>query len=306
MLAAIDVGSNTVRLLLGDVTQGKVQPIAYERRITRLKGGQTEKGLAPDAMERTLSALDFFSKTMVKHKPDAISVVGTEALRSAANREYFVEQVQQKTGLDLKIVTGTEEAALSARGVLSVVTPTPDHAIIIDIGGGSTEIILTKGMDVLFRDSCPLGVVRLAEMEFGSSADEFIGTMIKDLSGELASRQLLEKACCPQTTVIGTAGTITTLAALDLEMTNYDWRKVNNHRIQATRIDDYIYKLMPMSVLERERLPGMEEGRGDLILPGLAVLKKLLQTFVKPDLIVSDFGLLEGLLLQLNDNAAIH
>ncbi len=306
MLAAIDVGSNTVRLLLGDVVQGKVQPIAYERRITRLKGGQTEDGLAQDAMDRTLSALDSFSKTILKHNPDAITVVGTEALRSAPNRELFVDLVLQKTGLDLKIISGAEEATLSARGVLSVVAPTPDHAIILDIGGGSTEIILTNGLDVLFRHSCPLGVVRLAEMEFGSSVDEFIGTILKDLSRELSTRQLMETACCPQTSVIGTAGTVTTLAALDLEMTTYDWRRVNNHKLQAAIIDKYIHKLTPMSVQEREGLPGMEEGRGDLILPGLMVLKKLLQTFVKPELIVSDFGLLEGLILHSADNVAIH
>jgi len=299
VFAAVDVGSNTVRMLLGDVRQGKVLPHNYERRITRLRGGQTDDGLAPEAMERTLSALYEFVDIAQGHNPELISVVGTEALRSAVNHPEFLKTFQEETSLTLKVASGEEEALLSARGALSAIDPTPDHSIIIDIGGGSTEVVLVSHAEVLFKYSCPLGVVRLAELESAMDQTENINQVIAELNIAISSSGLQQFISHPDTVVIGTAGTITTLAALDLGLSVYDWRKVNNYRMRRSRIQYFLDELTPLSVREREALPGMEEGRGDLIIPGLYILTALLKLFGKEGLIVSDFGLLEGLLLQM-------
>ena len=304
MFAAIDVGSNTVRMLIGKVSKGLVLPVLYSRKITRLKGGQTSAGLTHDAMQRTLAALQHFRSELLTFEVDALTVVGTEALRTAANVGQFIEQVRQLTGMSLNVLSGEEEALCSARGVLSVVDPTPPNAVIVDIGGGSTEIVVTSGVDVLFSHSCPLGVVRLTEME-GERADELIGSNLQALGMKLKERGLFDIVCRPSTCFVGTAGTITTLAAIDLGMVNYDWRQVNNYRLSASKIDHIYDRLAHMQVSEREQLPGMESGRGDLILPGLQVLNGLLEQFAKKELIISDFGLLEGLLLQMAAGAAI-
>ena len=305
MYAAIDVGSNTVRMLLGNVRNGKVIPFAYSREITRLKGGQTEAGLAPESMQRTLTALQRFHTEILAHEIKALVVVGTEALRTATNAKQFIDKVHHQAGMSLTIFSGEQEARCSARGALSVVDPIPESSIIVDIGGGSTEIVITRGTDVLFSQSYPLGVVRLAEMK-GRGATDFIGEILTEIGIMFTERGLLDTACLPTTDFIGTAGTVTTLAAIDLGMVEYDWRRVNNHRLSALAIDGIYDRLVPMTVAERERLPGMEAGRGDLIIPGLQVLKGLLELFSKNELIVSDFGLLEGLLLQMAAEAAIH
>jgi exopolyphosphatase/guanosine-5'-triphosphate,3'-diphosphate pyrophosphatase len=305
MLAAIDVGSNTVRMLLGEVKQGRVHPVEYQRVITRLKGGQSKNGLAPEAMERTLSALLTFQNNLSRYSPDLVSVVATEALRSAPNAELFMAQVRRQTGFELNIISGDEEAEYSARGALSVVDPLPEYTIIVDIGGGSTEIVLTRGTEVLFRHSCPLGVVRLADMSSTRSAREFIWSELDGLSSQIPEHLFAKMTDYPGTRMVGTAGTITTLAALDMKMATYDWRRVNNYKISSERIIELVNILNALSVRDREQLPGMEEGRGDLILPGLAVLQNLMNKFCMGELIISDFGLLEGLFLQMADVSAI-
>ena len=219
MFAAIDVGSNTVRMLVGKVSKGMVLPVLYSRKITRLKGGQTNAGLTHEAMQRTLAALQHFRSELLTFEVDTLTVVGTEALRSAANAEHFIEQVRQLTGFPLNVLSGEEEALCSARGALSVIAPTPSNAVIVDIGGGSTEIVVARGEEILFSHSYPLGVVRLAEMD-GKRVEELIASNLQALGKALKENGLLDVVCRPSTVFVGTAGTITTLAASDLGMVN--------------------------------------------------------------------------------------
>ncbi|BCR05013.1 exopolyphosphatase [Desulfuromonas versatilis] len=298
MLAAIDVGSNTLRLLLGEVRQGLPVPIAYHRQITRLAGGFTEEeGLAPAAMERTLSALRRFAALAGESGVTRIRAVGTEALRRAVNAGAFLRQVQQSTGLRIEVIGGAEEALLSAAGVFAALEPRPAASLVFDIGGGSTEFVLVEAGRVRFRQSFSLGVVRLCErLPDAEEQRSLIHTVIGDLQSSLAAAGMVFPR---DWALVGTAGTVTTLAALDLEMAEYDWRRVNNHRIGRARLQQLQQLLDPLQPAERERLPGMEEGRGDLIMPGLAIVQALLERFARQESIVSDFGLLEGVLLSL-------
>ncbi len=306
MLAAIDVGSNTVRMLIGKVVDGKVIPERYERKITRLKGQQTAKGLAPASMERTLSALRDLIDISSRYNLSAMQIVGTEALRSAVNGRQFAEKVHDSLGVELQIINGQTEARLSAAGVLSVVDPVPERCVIVDIGGGSTEIVVVDRSEVVFSESLTLGVVQLAEINSRDAGEALLLGATGQIRDQLATAGLLDLAADPATALIGTAGTMTTLAAIDMEMASYDWRRVNNHRISAERVGDILSRLQPLTPQEREKVAGMEAGRGDLIIPGIQILQRLMSTLAKKTFVVSDFGLLEGLLLQLSKSSAIH
>ncbi|WP_432822952.1 exopolyphosphatase [Trichloromonas sp.] len=301
MLAAVDVGTNTVRLLLGEVTGGRLTPVRYERSITRLGGGfQAEKGLAPESMERTLLALRGFVELLTKFNISSVRAVGTQALRQSVNGQGFVARVQAELDLPLQIIDGGEEARLSARGVAEGLFPKPERYLVFDIGGGSTEFVYCENNEILFSRSYPLGVVRLAESchtldEVRIEIERQLDCFTHDMSASGVSIDAKEYV------LVGTAGTVTTLAAMDLEMVSYDWRKINNHRLERQKVHTLIELLLPLSPAEREQLPGMEKGRGDLIVPGLFIVSAIMRRLHQPRLAISDFGLLEGALLSLAD-----
>jgi exopolyphosphatase/guanosine-5'-triphosphate,3'-diphosphate pyrophosphatase len=301
MRAAVDVGTNTVRLLLGEERDGRVVPDRYYRRITRLGGGFTsEMGLSPQAMERTLSALTEIGEILRSSGVNTVRAVGTAALREAPNGVSFAEKIRSAARIPLEIIDGIEEATLCARGVLSALSPRPDHCLIFDIGGGSTEFILTRGSEPMFQRSYPLGVVRLCEQV--PSLDQQtvrIGQILDRFHADLAVAGWERVAA--GSTMVGTAGTVTTLAALQLEMTQYDWRRVNNLVLGVEDLKRMASRLAPLSSEERESLPGMEKGRGDLILPGLGIVLGILEHFGRSQVTASDFGLLEGALLSLGN-----
>jgi len=301
LLAAVDVGTNSVRLLLGELSAGRLLPIRYERSITRLGGGfVAEKGLAPEAMERTLLALWQFAELLKVSNVGSVRAVGTQALRQAMNGQQFVDRVQAELGLPLRIIDGDEEARLSALGVAEALSPKPERYLVFDIGGGSTEFVYCENDKILFSRSYPLGMVRLAEScpssdEVKSEIEQQLDLFINDLTEAAPSVD------ASQCTLVGTAGTVTTIAAMDLTMTSYDWRRINNHQIGQRKILALVNRLLPLSIDEREQLPGMEKGRGDLIVPGLLTVAAIMKRLNQRCLAVSDFGLLEGALLSLAD-----
>lgn len=303
MPAAIDVGSNTVRLLIGSAEDGQVRPTLYLRRITRLGGGMTvDHGLTPAARHRTLEVLREFGARCQAEGIEMTRAVGTAALRDAGNGSRFAREVCRETGLPLEIISGAEEARLTTKGVLAALTPIPAAALIIDIGGGSTEIILTRQGRPLWWTSLALGVVRLVEDCPESCAmQERIEAALEPVVDRLRGWAGTTGIFPDNIALIGTAGTATTLAALDLEMETYDWRQVNNYRLTTGRVAALRARLKPLTPAARERMPGMEAGRGDLIVAGIDILLTLLDRLQSRELIVSDFGLLEGLLLSIDE-----
>jgi len=295
--AVIDVGSNTVRMVIGDCHHGTLIPHRYEREIVRLAGDFSPRlGLDESSMSRALGALKSFQTIISQENLTAQRIIGTAALRRAVNRQLFIDQVFTVTGLTLEVISGEEEAQLTAQGALSVVDPVVKDAIIIDIGGGSTELISLVDEKICFQKSYPVGVVRLCE-EFSSQAarDHAIAAAIDDFFEQLAVRKLDHH----HYKLVGTAGTVTTLAALDLGLLEYNAEKINNHRLTYRYIDKLKQKLKEMSISEREQLAGMEKGRGDLIIHGLDILLYLIETHNFSSLIVADAGLLEGAFLRL-------
>lgn len=301
MLAAIDAGSNTLRLLIGQIENARVVPSLYVRRICRLAGGfDIEKGLSPEAMERTLFAFRELAKICHDHHVQALKVVGTAAFRQAKNGEDFAHQVRCRTHLPLQIITGEYEAEIMTAGVLSALDPVPCHALIVDIGGGSTEFVLCSAGQVLWVRSLPLGVVRLIEGYEGKDARQHtISRALAELNRELVTVCAAKGIDVGSLSLVGTAGTVTTLAALDLQMTEYDWQRINNHIMPLSRLLFWQALIEPLTLSEREALPGMEPGRGDLVQAGIEIVVCLMQQLKISSLTVSDSGILEGLLLSL-------
>lgn len=297
MKAAIDIGSNTVRMLVGEFSCGRIIPHDYFRYVTRLGGGYDPVvGISKASAERTLSALTDFAEALKLIAPSQIRVVATEAVRRAVNARQFLDEVYTCTGFSVEIIDGVEEAALSSAGVLAALQPPPAAALIFDVGGGSTEFIVVKGGRRLWQKSYPLGVVTLAEASAPSQTIEsFLGLLADDLSTAGLSSLVVSKEC----ELVGTAGTVTSLAALDLAMVQYDWRRINNHVLPQINLLSLYERLRPLSAVERESLPGLETGRGDLIVHGAAIVLSLLDLFHKERLRVSDFGLLEGTLISM-------
>lgn len=297
MKAAIDIGSNTVRMLVGEVAGDQVAPQHYFRSVTRLGGGYDPvQGISAEARERTLTALASFAQALDGVNPTAIRAVATEAVRRAVNGQQFIAEVLARTGLTVEIIGGEEEAALSSAGVLAGLKPQPAAALIFDIGGGSTEFIMIKGGKRLWQKSYPLGVISLAEAaEARQSIERTLTVLAEDLRVAGLAPLLASESC----ELVGTAGTVTTLAALDLAMTEYDWQRINNYLLPQTTLLSLYERLLPLTPTDRELLPGVEKGRGDLIVHGAAIVLALLQLLDKDHLRVSDFGLLEGVLLSL-------
>jgi len=303
--AAFDIGTNSIRSLIGEVVDGRLQPLRYDRTITRLGGGYTpEQGLAPEAMARTLAVLRQLTTMLADLGVERVRAVGTQALRQAVNGPVFVREIKERLELTVEIIDGEEEARLSALGVRYALNPRPARCLIFDIGGGSTELVFYDNEQIRFGCSYPLGAVRLAEAGATdlSQIQTIIDHQLDQLMADLRAAELA--TALTQATFVGTAGTVTTMAAMDMEMVAYDQQKVNNYRIDLPRIETLLARLIPLSLAERKKLPGMETGREDLMVPGLMIVSSLLRRFSQTELTVSDYGLLEGVLLSMAEARA--
>lgn len=305
--ASIDIGSNTLRLLIARpaTDRNAIEPweeLGYAHRIARLGEGLHHNGMLSDAgIVRTLQALREFRSLIDEHNvpPDSVFAVATAAVREAENGRTFRDKVLHETGIDICIISGDEEASRSLKGSSSVLnSDTRNDMLLFDIGGGSTEFIRADAGGMIDAISCKLGVVRLVEAHLHNdppSADDF--RAIKEtVSAHLDSvekhwRQISDHA--PKH-LVGTAGTVTTLAAVQLNMTTYDAHRINNHVMQKDEFTELKERLLAMNHAEREMVPAIESGRADLIIAGLAMIEAIMERWNYRALISVDAGLLEG------------
>ncbi|MBU5614041.1 Ppx/GppA phosphatase family protein [Geomonas azotofigens] len=294
-VAAIDLGTNTARLLIA--TQAPYQQLLLKRIITRLGGGFTrEAGLSQEAQERSLAALREFAADMASHGVARLRAVATSAVRDAKNGAEFCRRVLEETGIALEIIDGNEEAMLTLRGVASILDNSNEDLAVFDVGGGSTEYTLAAERKPLFSRSLPIGVVRLTEGKVGvAEMEDKIRRELRAFRSELAGEGLAERFS--GATLVGTAGTATTLAAIDLGMTDYDYKKVNNHTLPLAKVEAMFQRLLPLTPCQRLDVPGLEPGREDLIIAGILVVLTTMREFGFETFKVSDAGLLEGLIL---------
>lgn len=298
--AAIDVGSNTIRLLVVEGESIATLRIVHEEQvITRLGQGLAPGGaLHPEAWSRTLAAVRRFAETARAHGAAELQVVGTSALRQARDQSRFARAVREATGLELRVVSGEEEGRLALLGTRWGAS-VPSRFLLMDIGGGSTELILADGDRVLIAESLPLGVVDLTERFL--TRDPVAGDEYEAVSREVRARLgVIAPRLIPYLPVplVGTAGTVTTLAALDLALPSYDRGRVQGYRLTRGAIEQLLQRLGRLPTARRAELPCLEPGRADLIIAGIAVCLEVLELVRAQELVVSDFGLREGIILD--------
>jgi exopolyphosphatase/guanosine-5'-triphosphate,3'-diphosphate pyrophosphatase len=308
ILAGIDIGTNSLRLLIAETCRGSFHEIHSDRRITRLGQNLDHSGsLAEEARTRTLEVLCDFSRIIRQHGAQFISAIGTSALRNASNSRQFLREAKQKTDLDIRVITGEEEARLTLLGVAYSLkgmrgkSSNPLAAsLVVDIGGGSTEIIISSpGKDPVIA-SLPLGAVYLTERFITSDPPSRTDVVLlqsavrKELDDRFPAMQPV-----PCSIFVGTAGTITTLAAIVQGLAVYDPRKINRFVLKREVIDDIVEKLSRLTLGERRALRGLEPGREDIILAGAVVAQEIMVRFGYASVLVSDWGLREGILLDL-------
>lgn len=300
--ASIDLGTNSARLLIGSVDPANgIRPLLVKRKITRLGGGfSKETGLSVEARRRSLAVLHDFAEEIKRHGVRQVRAVATSAVRDAVNGKEYIAEVFQQTGILLEIIDGRKEGLLTLRGIFSGIRAEGD-VLIFDIGGGSTEFTLACNGTSLFTKSLPLGVVRLTEGQKSFSAmEDKIARELKSLLKDLTEAGY--PGCSPGTRLIGTAGTPTTLAGIDLGVIDYIARSVHGHILSLDVIRNIYARILPLTPEQCLLVPGIEQGREDLILAGTLITLRTMERFGFDNLIVSESGLLEGLLLTLQSN----
>lgn len=301
-LAAIDLGTNTVRLLVVETTGIDWRVLHAEQRVTRLGEGQAGTGVLQAApMRRTAGAIADFCRRAEEIGVDDVRIVGTSAVREARNGAEFLHHVRSVTGRQVRVISGEDEARLTLLGVSRALPDLRGDFLLFDIGGGSTEFVLSRGGRAAEAVSVKLGVVELAErfMDQGPVDRARYDAMTAEIRVRLAAGlpETIGRHGAPA--LVGSAGTVTTLAALDLGLDAYDPLRVHGHRLTRERVIGLTARLSGLTVAERAALPCLEPGRADLIVPGSAICLEALDRLGFDALVVSDQGLREGILYEI-------
>ncbi|MGQ9688708.1 MAG: Ppx/GppA phosphatase family protein [Desulfobaccales bacterium] len=307
-IAAVDIGSLTVRLAVAEVTEpGKFRVLSHRREITALGQGVGPSGdLSPAAQERTLKALEGFAQEIKAQGPNKGQAVATQAVRQAENGQAFLHTAGNLLNLPVRLLTPQEEARLTLSGVLSALDSKYREAgplLVFDVGGGSSEFILLRpGQEPVFA-GLPLGV--LSVIQARPLGDPPQPGRVDDLKREVrraiqdfyqhSLRRFLDKTPL----LVGTAGAVTTLAAMAQEMTVYDPARVNNYILTRNLVGQMAELLTLLPENKRALLPGLEPAKAGVIVPGILIIQAILAIVGQDHIITVDAGLLEGVLTEL-------
>ena len=295
-VGVVDLGTNTTRLLVADVDGGRVDELLRRTTITRLGEGVDERRrLLPVPIARVRNCLSYYRRELEALGAERTLAIATSAVRDAENGEAFLGEIEWSYGFDTALLSGQEEALLTFRGVMTGRDALADGTLVVDVGGGSTELVVGGPDGVRFHTSVDLGCVRDTELH---------------LAGDPPSRGDLEAAAARARTLlaehvpdevraavretIGVAGTVTTLAALDLGLVEYDPRRIHRHVVRAAPLEAQLERLAALSLAERERVPGLEPARAPVILAGLVILRETLAHFGMQRLEASEHDILHG------------
>lgn len=317
---ALDLGTNNCRLLLARPNRQGFQIVDAFSRIIRLGEGVSETNiLSKDAMARTIDALQVCSAKLAFHKVNRARLVATQACRAAGNSDYFLNEVADKTGLELEIICQETEAKLAVSGCVPLIDTTCDYALIFDIGGGSSELIwidiqkLQTGPDHHFINvedaivswiSLPVGVVTLAEKFGGKHVDKdvfakmiaYVKLLLEGFASHIKETTNITKS---NIHYLGTSGTVTTLAGVHLCLESYDRQKIDGIWMHTNEVTNVSKRLMDLNFEERSAIPSIGRERADLVMGGCAILEAMLETWPTDQLRVADRGLREGILAKL-------
>ena len=297
-VAVVDIGTNTVLLLVARILPtGEIYPIVYEQRVPRLGRGVDEKRrLDPDSISRVIGVLKEYQRLITPHAPDRIVVCGTSAVRDASNREEFAGLVTAATGFRLEILSGEDEAYWTYRGAISGI-PAIKRATVIDIGGGSTEIITGDSLRIDERISLDIGSVRLTEriMRHDPPTTSELESAIELVEDALARTSGFRFS---GSTLVGVAGTATALAALAQGLKTFDIASVSGYTLSREILESLFRTLRALPSLEIRALSDVMEGRSDVITAGALIAREFMEHFKFHNMLVSERGVRYGIALR--------
>ena len=316
LLAVLDLGTNNCRLLIATPAAGRGgQPGGFRivdsfSRIVRLGEGVSRTGLLSEAaIDRTIAALKVCAERIAKHQVRQVRAIATQAARLAANTDILIRRAKEEADLDLQVISAEEEAELAAEGCAPLIGRKYKGALVFDIGGGSTEIIWLQkspsGPKQKLATSVPLGVVSLAE-NYGAASTSRVGfdrmrldliTRLKPLAEQMAAAG--EPFDVRRHHLLGTSGTVTTLAAIALKLPRYNRTRVDGSWHETAHMLRVVERLVGLDTEALARIGSIGHERADLMLPGCAIFAAICSLWPSPVLRVADRGLREGMLRRL-------
>jgi exopolyphosphatase/guanosine-5'-triphosphate,3'-diphosphate pyrophosphatase len=322
LYGALDLGTNNCRLLIARPSRRGFRVVDAFSRIIRLGEGLSQTGhLSDQAMHRTMEALKVCAAKLRRHNVLRSRMVATQACRVAANGHDFIDRVRDSFGLDIEVLTPETEARLAVAGCATLIDPAADYVLVFDIGGGSSEIIwldmarlgarrdvLTGRSDVreaiVAWESLPVGVVTLAESFDGRNVTQESFAAMSDAVARLLrpfemTHKFRERLAGRSVHLLGTSGTVTTIAGVRLGLDRYDRKRVDGIWLGASEIESVITRLLEQSYDRRVLEPCIGRERADLVLAGCAILDAIMKLWPAERLRVADRGLREGILMRL-------
>jgi exopolyphosphatase / guanosine-5'-triphosphate,3'-diphosphate pyrophosphatase len=289
-VAAVDLGTNSTRLLVADVDgNGRLEEVVRRLTITRLGEGVDERRrLLPVPIARVRNTLSEYRHELEALGAERTLAIGTSALRDAENGEAFLGEIEWSYGFSTRMLNGIEEASMMLRGVAAGRDEPLSDTLLVDIGGGSTELVLSENGGVPHAVSIDVGCVRLTERHLAS--DPPTAAELEAAAEEVRAALPVR----PARAAVGVAGTVTTLAALDLQLEEYDPDRTHGHRISRASVERQLARLVSMTIEERMRVPALEPGRAPVIVAGVVVLREILDAFGLAEIEASERDILHG------------
>lgn len=300
-VAAIDCGTNSIRLLIADITGDNFQEITREMEIVRLGQGVDATGkFDPEAIERTLAATKKYAEIIASKGVEKIRFCATSATRDASNRELFIDGVREILGIEPEVIPGTEEAELSFIGATKGLTHTESPYLVVDIGGGSTEFVLGDS-EVKYAKSVNIGCIRMSERHLNKAPQDPLAVQkaIQDIDDAIAEAAYIVPIKEAKT-LIAVAGTATTVAAAALSLSEYDRHLIHLSRIPAAKVFEVAQMFSLMSREEIAALGYMHPGRVDVIAAGSLVLSRVMLATGATEFVASESDILDGMAWALD------
>lgn len=299
-VAAIDCGTNSIRLLIADISGGKFKEVLRDMEIVRLGQGVDEnKSFNLDAINRTLAAVEKFKNQLTGKGVEKIRFCATSATRDAANRDLFIDGVRQILGVEVEVIPGEEEARLSFNGATKELLQSDAPFLVVDIGGGSTEFVYGN-KEVEFAKSVDIGCVRMSERHLKSQPVEMsqVAQAIIDIDKAIAQAAAVVPISTAKT-LVAVAGTATTIAAAALELETYDRYAIHLSRIPAEKVHKVSAAFQAMTKSEISKLGFMHPGRVDVITAGSLVLSRVMAATGATEFVASESDILDGMAWSL-------
>jgi exopolyphosphatase / guanosine-5'-triphosphate,3'-diphosphate pyrophosphatase len=299
-VASIDIGTNTILMLIAEINAERSLTILRdEHAIARMgKGVDANRIILPDTFRRVLSFLKTYILIARQYKVDKIIACGTSALRDARNKEDFIKFIYDQSGVAIRILSGKEEASMTYHGAIwGMRSPDENNPIsVLDIGGGSTELIHGTGKTITYKKSIDVGSVRLTE--------RFLKTSPPSADSVRQAEYYMQQQCKEfsyypnDSTLYGVAGTLTTLACIDQQLSVFTEKSIHGYRLRSSAIENIYKRMRLLSLEEIKNLPCMVEDRADIILAGILILLAVMNHFAINTITVSTQGLRSGIMLD--------